>query len=465
MSSTAPMLTPSSEGYDASRHGFFTGRVPDIRPAEIHTPFTTADVQAIIADAKSRGLKVGVRSGGHVFTCASLVEGGILIDTKKLNKRVGYDSRTKIASFSPGHTVKELATEFATIKRFFPWGHSSGVGIGGFLLAGGQGCFVRGWGYTSATWVTQLEVVTAGGELVLCSKTQNPDLFWAAPGSGRGFFGVVTRIWAKTIPARRLFDMTIIVDSTEIFKPLLKWVLQTSDKVPKYGVDLFFLTFRSDMDEPGDGEESDQKRIMFVINETIYADSLEEAKVLASPWDELPEAFTKFQVQRVPTTERSWPELWGLQEKFQPEGARWNVDSIMTDPKASLDELVDGITPALYELPTRLTTGTVCPLDYYPDEADQALSLPQKCYVSSMTCWQDAARDEANDKWVRRVYEQAAKVSCGIYAADINPKHRHAKVMTDSALAKWMRIRAEWDPQETFVGYKAFFEQKVATEP
>lgn len=451
-------LTPASEGYDAARRRFFNSRVPDVSPAEIHLPTTTGEVAAIMKDAKARNLKVGVRSGGHLFFCSSLVEGGLLIDTSKLNKDVEYDAKTRIASFSPGHTVQELATQFEAVKRFFPWGHNRNVGVGGFLLAGGQGCFGRGWGYTSDSWITQLEVVTASGEVVLCSKTENADLFWAAPGSGRGYFGVITRVWGRTIPAKNLYDTTIIVDSTDIFKPLLKWVLETSDKVPKYGVDLFFLTFRSDMDEPGDGDLSDPKRIMFVINETVYADSLEEAKVLASPWDKLPDEFAKFQVQRIPMLERKWEDLWRLQDKFQPQGQgeRWNVDSIMTDPKVSYDDLIEAITPAMYELPSRLTTGTICPLDYYPDEADQALSLPQKCYISSMTCWRDEARDAANDEWLRRVFQKANKASCGIYVADLDAKRRWAPIMTESAFQKWTQIRNRWDPEETFIGHRDF---------
>lgn len=86
------------------------------------------------------------------------------------------------------------------------------------IKAGCQGWFMHGWGYTADHWVAQLEIVTADWEVVIASKTQNADPFWAAPGSGRGFFGVITRIWIKIIPARKLYDMTIIVDSTKIFK-------------------------------------------------------------------------------------------------------------------------------------------------------------------------------------------------------------------------------------------------------
>ncbi|KAH7146833.1 hypothetical protein B0J13DRAFT_664493 [Dactylonectria estremocensis] len=458
MATQLNILARGSEGYDPLRCKFFNERVPDIHPAEIASPTTTSEVVAAVKKAREQGWKVGVRSGGHLFFCNALLEDGLLIDTRNLNQDIEYDAATKIATVSPGHKVEALTKYLRSKGRFFPAGHSRSVAVGGFLLAGGQGCFQRGWGYTADSWVTQLEVVTSEGEAVIANKTQNTDLFWAAPGSGQGYFAVVTRIWIRTIPEKKLYDTTIIVDSTDIFKPLLKWVLETSRKVPKYGVDLFYCTFYADKDEPNGGHESTAKRVFFAINETIFADSFDEAKVLASPWDVFPDEFKSYIVTTVPLVGRTWEELWGLQESFQPEGdgERWNVDSILVDPKVSDDELIEAITPALYDLPSRLSSGTFCPIDYYPDEADQALSLPQKSYVSTMCCWKDPKFDSAMDKWLLDAYTKADSASCGVYVADFNVNHRKPKVMTESALKKWLQIREKWDPSETFIGHRGF---------
>ncbi|KAJ4129626.1 hypothetical protein NW754_003908 [Fusarium falciforme] len=458
MATVPDTLSKTSEGYDQLRRRFFNGRVPEVHPTEIVSPATTAEVVAAVKRAKERGWKIGVRSGGHLFFCTALLEGGLLIDTRNLNQEIEYDAATKIAAISPGHMVKDVTNFLSARGRFFPAGHSRTVAVGGFLLGGGQGCFQRGWGYTAPNWVTQLEVVTAEGETVIASKTQNTDLFWAAPGSGQGFFGVVTRVWVRTIPAKRLFDTTTIVDATEVFKPLLKWVIETGRKVPKYGVDLFYCTFYADKDDPNGGHESADKRVFFAINESIFADTLDEARTLASPWEIIPDELKKHIVTTVPLVERTWHELWALQESFQPQGngERWNVDSILVDPKASDDDLIDAITPALYDLPTRLSSGTFCPIDYYPDEADHALSLPQKTYVSTMCCWMDPKKDAAVDKWLLDAFLKAEKVACGVYVADFNINHRKPKVMTDSALRKWLEIRSKWDPSERFIGHRGF---------
>jgi FAD/FMN-containing dehydrogenase len=330
------VLTQSTPGYEQLRTRYFNGRVSSARPAEIHLPTSTAEVVQAINKAKAKGLKVGVRSGGHLFPACSLLEGGMLIDTRNLNRNTEYDINTKQLSFGPGNTSQELQQYLSSIERFLPFGHSPTVGVGGFLLAGGQGWFFRGWGLTSSTWITQIEIVTSSGHTILASKTQNPDIFWAIPGSGQGFFGVITRFWAKTIPARKVFWSNIVFDVTDSFKPLLKWVLQTSDKVPRYGVDMTVSVMYADRDSKEDDPSNNKKIIL--LSCIVYADSLDEAKVLLSPWDSVPQQFQKQLLVRNNVEPTTWENLWNQDEMF-PSGERWKCDSILTKPEASYDEV------------------------------------------------------------------------------------------------------------------------------
>jgi FAD/FMN-containing dehydrogenase len=58
-----PVISPSTEGYDAARR-VWNGAV-DRRPAMIACCQDTADVVAAIRFARHHGLPVAVRSGGH----------------------------------------------------------------------------------------------------------------------------------------------------------------------------------------------------------------------------------------------------------------------------------------------------------------------------------------------------------------------------------------------------------------
>ena len=100
--------------------------------------------------------------------------------------RSSYDEATGIVTASPA--IKggaELAPYLEARGRFFLGGHCPTVGIGGFLLQGGQGWNARGWGW-AAEYVVAVDVVTADGELVRADAEQNADLYWAARGAGPG---------------------------------------------------------------------------------------------------------------------------------------------------------------------------------------------------------------------------------------------------------------------------------------
>ncbi|KAF9774580.1 hypothetical protein IL306_007393 [Fusarium sp. DS 682] len=59
---------------------------------------------------------------------------------------------------------------------------------------------------------------------------------------------------------------------------------------------------------------------------------------------------------------------------------------------------------------------------------------------------------------MRDYYRQAFPVAVGMYITDIdiNCEDANSKVLSDTALAKFLRIREKYDPKELFPTYKAF---------
>ena len=93
----------------------------------------------------------------------------------------------------------ELAPFLASRGRAFPGGHCESVGLGGYLLQGGQGWNGRLWGWACEN-VLAIDAVTADGRLVHADETENADLYWAARGAGPGFPALVTRFYLRTYP-------------------------------------------------------------------------------------------------------------------------------------------------------------------------------------------------------------------------------------------------------------------------
>ena len=75
--------------------------------------------------------------------------------------------------------------------------------------------------------------------------------------------------------------------------------------------------------------------------------------------------------------------------------------------------LIELSRKALYDLPTRKSVGTVCIANYYPDETDSSMSLPQRYYISSMTRWGEKSEDAKMSKWMSNAYRPSEKISAG----------------------------------------------------
>ncbi len=60
-------------------------RIPERFPDVIVTVTSDADVIEAVKLARSRGLRISIRAGGHSWIGTSLRDGGMLVDLSKLN--------------------------------------------------------------------------------------------------------------------------------------------------------------------------------------------------------------------------------------------------------------------------------------------------------------------------------------------------------------------------------------------
>jgi FAD/FMN-containing dehydrogenase len=151
---TGKFFTPSDAGFDEAAVGrVFNARRPSRRPEAVLLAETLDDIIGGVKYAKEHNLGVAIRSGGHSWAAWSVREETLLIDLG-LYQEMDYDPATGIASATPATKGGEVLDPYlASVGRFFNGGHCPTVGIGGFLLQGGQGLVARGWGWAAESVV------------------------------------------------------------------------------------------------------------------------------------------------------------------------------------------------------------------------------------------------------------------------------------------------------------------------
>jgi FAD/FMN-containing dehydrogenase len=191
------LIRARDDHYESARR-VWNGMI-DKRPAVIARCTGVADVVAAVDFARETELLVAVRGGGHNVAGNAVCDNGIVIDLSGL-KGVLVDPAARTARAQPGVTWGEFDRETQLFGLATTGGEVSTTGIAGLTLGGGFGWLARKYA-TACDNLLSADVVTAGGETVTASATENAELFWGLRGGG-GNFGVVTSFEYRLHPVR-----------------------------------------------------------------------------------------------------------------------------------------------------------------------------------------------------------------------------------------------------------------------
>ncbi len=424
-------------GYETARRAAVANaRTPDRHPDRIVLARDADDVSGALSEAAKRGWQVGVHSGGHSWAASHLRDGGLLLDVSLL-RYFEIDAGSRTATAGPGLSGTLFTEALFEHDLAFPTGHCVNPCLGGFILQGGFGWNSRAVG-PSCMSVEAMDVVLADGTQTRISETEHPDLFWAARGSGPGFFAVVTRFHLRLHPRPVAQMSSAILYPPELIEEVMAWAHAVGPRVPET-IELMVFLRRELMGHPGPGLQ---------VLAPVLADSEEQAREQMSFLDEAPFRHKAIAEDCHVTTDVR--ELIQHSADFYPEGYRYAVDNMWTH--ASAEELLPGYRKIIETLPDR--PSHMMWMNWQPqngpERPDMAFSLEDETYIALYGVWPDATQDGRFNDWAETRMRELEQFASGVQLADENLGRRPQPFVSAASLARLDEVRDRYDPERRF---------------
>jgi FAD/FMN-containing dehydrogenase len=189
------VLLPHDDRYEEARR-VHNGLI-DRRPAVIVRCAGATDIAEAVKLARSNGLEISVRGGGHNVAGRAVAEGGLMIDLSPM-RGIHVDPAARTARAQGGVLWSELNREAHAHGLAVTGGAISSTGIAGYTLGGGLGWLMAKHGLGCDNLIG-VELVTKDGEILNVDDASHPDLMWALRGGG-GNFGVAASLVYRLHP-------------------------------------------------------------------------------------------------------------------------------------------------------------------------------------------------------------------------------------------------------------------------
>jgi FAD/FMN-containing dehydrogenase len=271
---TGELIRPEDPSFD-QRRAVWNGSI-DRRPGLIARCGSVDDVSAAVKFATGAGLPLAVRGGGHSFPGLSVCDDGLVIDLGPM-KAIRVDPDRRTARAEAGVLLGELDASTQRFGLAVPAGIVTHTGLSGLTLGGGIGWIQRKYGLT-IDQLLSVDLITAEGERLTASETENPDLFWGVRGAG-GNFGVVTEFEFRlnelgpTVVAGPVFWP--ISDAADVLRFYREWIAEAPDEL------MTIVIHRKAPPLPFVPTELHGELVIAVI--CCYVGSVEEGERVAAP--------------------------------------------------------------------------------------------------------------------------------------------------------------------------------------
>jgi FAD/FMN-containing dehydrogenase len=421
------IVRPTDATYEGARQIWNAGALK--RPGAIARCTGVADVVAAVNFARANDVRVAIRGGGHNVGGRALCDDGLVIDLSRM-RSVHADPASRTVRVQGGARLGDLDRETHLFGLAVPAGIVSRTGIGGLTLGGGVGWLIRKHGLSVDNLIS-CQVVTADGNVLTASATENEDLFWALRGGG-GNFGVVTSFEFRAHPVGTVLGGLLVyprLAARDVLRNFRDFMLSAPDELTAYAALL---------------HTPDGAPVVGVI--PCYCGDLDEGQRVLRPLRSFGSPVMDA-VQPLP-----FPAMQSILDPSFPDGHHnyWKSSMQRELSDAAIDVIVDRAD----EMPSPLSAVVA---EYYGGAAgrvsDAATAFPHRQAVWDIVViaqWTDAAETERNRTWARGTAAALQAYSTGGHLLGVLDQDDASGSAFGSNLGRLIAIKMKYDPANFF---------------
>ncbi|MGH3758018.1 FAD-binding oxidoreductase [Actinophytocola sp.] len=429
------VVTTSDADYEDVRAVF--NSMITARPQVIAQVETAADIPIALDFARMNRLDVAIRSGGHSVAGASLADGGLVIDLRRLDDvRVDPDQRTVRVGGGAVWADVDRATQHHGLAT--TGGRVSTTGVAGLTLGGGSGWIERKFGLACDNLLS-VDLVTADGRRLTANEQENQELFWALHGGG-GNFGIAT---AFTLRLHELpdFSMALLVwpaDQSRAVATAYRSLL--ADAPDEAGGGLIYLTGPAEEFVPAHLHGT----LCAVVLVTYCGPEAELRELIAPLLAMAPEGRL--------ITDIPYVEFQSMLD--DPPGYRnyWSAEHLKDLPDEALDRFCERAYDMIVPSPSQHLLlplgGAVARGAAWP-----GFSRNDSWMVHPLGLWSDPADDDRARAWARNLQADVRPWSTGDVYLNFIGDEGEERVVAGYGLDNYRRLaklKAELDPDNVF---------------
>jgi FAD/FMN-containing dehydrogenase len=432
-------LQSGDDGYDEARTVY--NAMVDRRPALIAQCAGPDDVARAIAYARRRGLSLAVKAQGHSVAGMSLNDEGVVLDVSPLTE-IAVDPERRIARVGAGARWADFDQAAQAHGLATTGGRVSTTGVAGLTLGGGSGWLERSYGLACDNLVA-VELVTAEGDLVRASESENAELFWALHGGG-GNFGVATAFEFRLHPVGPQIYAGLAVYDPREARSLVRAIRDFHDGgSPQAGLAFGHAPARAQYDFLP--EEWRTRTVFLLVG--MWNGHPEEGRRALRPLIESAEP--------VADLFGTYPYVEFQRSIDDPPGFRnwWTAEYLTELP----DEAIDGLCSYGESIPAGYSQLLVVPWGAgvsVPDGTTPLANRDATYVIHPFMLWTEPERDRELVDWGRRVRDVFAPWATGgtylNFIGDEGPDRVRAAF--GSSYDRLCAVKTAWDPHNVFRG-------------